>query len=159
MRSPKSTWPTPPEVVSGPGSRRPPPSSTNTSRTPSPATTANRRKQKTMKSIHERAAKESLAAITAWHENPWRCPVACGDTRTLVWHPYVPERAYMSCECRRWWPAPDGAVALARQELSEREFREHTVPVPVAGLRRTRVRVDLNDSTVSITTPANRSAA
>lgn len=126
---------------------RPPPSSTNTSRTPSPATTANRRKQKTMKSI------------TAWHENPWRCPVACGDTRTLVWHPYVPERAYMSCECRRWWPAPDGAVALARQELSEREFREHTVPVPVAGLRRTRVRVDLNDSTVSITTPANRSAA
>src|SRR5690625_3617913 len=134
MRSPKSTWPTPPEVVSGPGSRRPPPSSTNTSRTPSPATTANRRKQKTMKSI------------TAWHENPWRCPVACGDTRTLVWHPYVPERAYMSCECRRWWPAPDGAVALARQELSEREFREHTVPVPVAGLRRTRVRVDLTGS-------------
>ena len=109
-----------------------------------------------MKSI---TAKESWAAITAWHENPWRCPVACGDTRTLVWHPYVPERAYMSCECRRWWPAPDGAVALARQELSEREFREHTVPVPVAGLRRTRVRVDLTGSTVSITTPANRSAA
>lgn|SRR5699024_795540 len=103
-------------------------------------------------------AAEAWAAINAWHENPWLCPIACGNTRTLIWHPYVPERAYMSCECGRVWTAPDGAVALAKQELSEPVFREHTVPVPVAGLRRTRVRVALNDSTVSIT-PANRSAA
>lgn len=67
-------------------------------------------------------ALEGLSTLT-WKDTPWPCLAECGAaTRLLAWHQLVPERAHLSCECGRAWPAPAGVLDRGEQELATREL-------------------------------------
>lgn len=62
----------------------------------------------------------SWTDLRSWACRDNMCPFS---TREMVWHPDAPEKAHLSCECGRIWPAGWDAVERAEDEIQRHGWR------------------------------------